>query len=73
MHGVVSRKAPHLLTQEERNKVPQFTDVWVDIGVADRKEAESLVTQGDPITFELGFRPLRNNLASAPGMDDWKP
>src|SRR5947209_2701435 len=32
--GVVSRKAPHLLTNEERNKVPQFTDVWIDIGVA---------------------------------------
>ncbi|SRR6266542_1288594 len=68
--GVISRKPPHLLTNEERNKTPQFTDVWVDIGVGDRKEAESLVTAGDPITFELGFRPLRNNLASAPGMDD---
>src|SRR5438270_6638236 len=29
--GVVSRKAPHLLTNEERAKVPQFTDGWVDI------------------------------------------
>src|SRR5947209_857582 len=37
VHGVVSRKAPHLLTNEERNKVPQFTDVWIDIGVKDRK------------------------------------
>ena len=42
--GVVSRKAPHLLTSEERNKVPQFTDVWVDIGAKDKKEAEELVT-----------------------------
>ncbi len=68
--GVISRKPPHLLTNEERNKTPQFTDVWVDIGVADRKEAESLVTPGDPLTFDLGFRPMRNNIASAPGMDD---
>src|SRR5262245_26608948 len=30
--GVIARKATHLLTNEERNKVPQFTDVWVDIG-----------------------------------------
>src|SRR5207253_10369410 len=41
--GVLSRRATHLLTNEERNKVPQFTDVWVDIGAADRKEAEALV------------------------------
>src|SRR5436305_7668217 len=30
--GVISRRAPHLLTNEERNKVPQFADVWIDIG-----------------------------------------
>jgi endoglucanase len=35
--GVVSRRAPHLLTPEERNKVPQFQDLWVDIGARDRK------------------------------------
>lgn len=68
--GVVSRRAPHLLTNEERNKVPQFTDVWIDVGAKDRKEAEAVVTAGDPVTFALGFRPLRNGLASAPGMDD---
>jgi endoglucanase len=68
--AVVSRRAPHLLTAEERNKVPQFTDIWVDIGVKDRKEAEALVTPGDPVTFALGFRELRNRLAASPGMDD---
>src|SRR5580704_3660435 len=25
--GVISRRAPHLMTGDERNKVPQFTDV----------------------------------------------
>jgi putative aminopeptidase FrvX len=68
--GVISRRAPHLLTSEERNKVPQFTDVWVDVGARDRKDAEALVTAGDPVTFALGFRELRNGLASAPAMDD---
>src|SRR3954468_6839323 len=38
--GVISRKAPHLLTTEERNKVPHMTDLWVDIGARDKKEAE---------------------------------
>jgi putative aminopeptidase FrvX len=68
--GVISRRAPHLLTSEEKNKIPQFTDIWVDIGVKDRKEAETLVTPGDPVTYALGYRPMRNNLASAPAMDD---
>src|SRR5262249_31495326 len=67
---VVSRKAPHLLTGDEKGKVPSFTDIWVDVGASDQKEAEELVTPGDPVTFALGFRPLRNRLVSAPGMDD---
>ncbi len=70
VQGVVSRKAPHLLTQEERNKVPQFTDVWVDIGAKNLEEAASVVKHGDPVTISLGYRPLRNRLAASPAMDD---
>ena len=70
LHGVISRRAPHLLTNDERNKVPQWQDVWIDIGAKDRKEAEELVLPGDTVTFHLAFRPLRNELAFGPGMDD---
>jgi endoglucanase len=70
VNGVVARRAPHLMTGDERNKVPQFSEIWVDIGVKDKKEAEALVTLGDPVTFALGFRDLRNGLAVSPGMDD---
>jgi endoglucanase len=68
--GVVARRAPHLLTSEEKNKVPQFTDIWVDVGARDKKEAESWVTPGDPVTVALGFREMRNGLAISPAMDD---
>ncbi len=70
LDAVVSRRAPHLMTNEEKNKVPQFTDIWVDIGAKDRKEAEELVSCGDPVTFALGYRELRNGLVVSPAMDD---
>lgn len=70
LRGVVSRKAIHLLKPEERNKVPDFTDIWVDIGAKTKDEAEQVVRAGDPVTLELGYRPLRNNLAASPAMDD---
>jgi endoglucanase len=70
INGVVSRKAAHLLTNDERNKVPLFTDIWVDIGAKNREEAEQLVRPGDPVTIALGMRELRNSLAAAPGMDN---
>jgi endoglucanase len=68
--GVVARRAIHLLTPEERKKVPEFTDIWVDIGAKDGKEARELVRHGDSVTFELRYRPLRNGLAASPAMDD---
>lgn len=68
--GVVSRKAPHLMTNEERKKVPDFHDVWVDIGAKDRKDAESLVSPGDAVTFDLVCRDMRNNFVTSPGLDD---
>jgi endoglucanase len=68
--GVIARKPIHLLSQEDRKKVPELKDLWIDIGVKDREEARQIVALGDPVTFELGFRRLRNNLAAAPGMDN---
>ncbi len=68
--GVIARKATHLLTPEERSKVPQFTEVWLDIGAKDRADAESIVRHGDPVTLSLSYRPMRNQLAASAGMDD---
>ena len=70
VHGVIARKAIHLLTPDERKTVPEIKDLWIDIGAKNGEEARKLVAIGDPVTFELGFRPLLNNLASAPGMDN---
>lgn len=68
--AVISRKAIHLLTEEERKQVVKLKDMWLDIGAKDKAEAESLVRVGDPITLQLGYQPMRNNLANSPGMDD---
>jgi putative aminopeptidase FrvX len=68
--GVIARKPIHLLTDEERKQVPKLKDLWLDIGAKDKAEAEGLVRVGDPVTLQLGFQMLRNNLANSPAMDD---
>ena len=68
--GVIARKPIHLLSADDRKKVPELKDLWIDIGVKDRDEARQIVSVGDPVTFELGLRKLRNDLAAAPGMDN---
>jgi endoglucanase len=68
--GVIARKPIHLLSQDDRKKVPELKDLWIDIAAKDRDEARQVVAVGDPVTFELGLRKLRNNLVAAPGMDN---
>jgi endoglucanase len=70
INGVIARKAIHLLTEEERKQVAKLKDLWIDIGAKDKAEVESLVKVGDPITLQLGFQKMRNNIANAPAMDD---
>ncbi len=68
--GVIARKAIHLQTADERKVVPEMKDLWIDIGVTNGDQARALVTVGDSVTFELGYRNLQNDLAAGPGMDN---
>jgi endoglucanase len=68
--GVVGNVAPHLMKEEREPKPPKIHDIFVDIGVASRKEAEQLVNIGDPITLVDEFDLLRNDLAVARAFDN---
>ncbi|MBN2022464.1 MAG: M42 family metallopeptidase [Pirellulales bacterium] len=68
--GVIARKPIHLLTDEEKTKAPKLKDMWLDIGAADKTEAQKMVRIGDPVTVELEYREMANNRAASPGMDD---
>jgi len=68
--GVIGKKPVHLIKQEERDKVTKIEDLWVDIGVKNKEEAEKLVQIGDPVVLAYGFEEFRNNLVMARGFDD---
>lgn len=68
--GVIGRKAIHVMTPEDRKKVVTIEDLWIDIGVADKKEALSLVEIGDPAVLDYGFAPIRNDIYVARAFDD---
>lgn len=70
VHGVMARKPTHLLTDEERKQVPKMKDLWLDIGVKNKEEADKLVRVGDPVTLELKMHQMPSGLAHAPAMDD---
>ncbi|MBI5095732.1 MAG: M42 family metallopeptidase [Candidatus Hydrogenedentes bacterium] len=68
--GVIGRKAIHLTDTEDRGKAYKMHQMWVDIGAKDKKDAEKVVSIGDPITIDVGFLELRDNKVVARAMDD---
>jgi len=68
--GVVGKKPIHVMEQEERRKVVKIHEQWIDIGVRDKKEAEKIVSIGDPITFSTKLERLQGELAASRGLDD---
>ena len=47
--GVMGSKPIHVMTQEERNKMPKTTDYFIDMGMS-KVEVEKYIKVGDPIT-----------------------
>jgi endoglucanase len=62
VHGVIGSKPPHILSPEERKKVVQKKDMYIDIGAADEREAKEKygIRPGDPIVPYSTFIPLAN-------------
>ncbi len=50
VHGVITAKPPHLLKEEERNKVVKMDQMFIDVGATSKEEVEKLgIRIGDPI------------------------
>lgn len=61
LDGVVGCRAPHGLPPEVRNKVMDLNDLFLDLGVASKAEAEELgIHIGDMITPDTKFKVLNN-------------
>ena len=68
--GVVGNVAPHLMKEEKDPKPPKIHDLFIDIGVSSRADAEKILRVGDPITLADEFDLLRNDLAVARAFDN---
>ena len=70
IRGVTGKRAIHLMTPEERKKVPEMHQMWIDIGAKNKKEALSRVTIGDAAVYDHGFEKLYGPLAVSRAFDD---
>lgn len=68
--GVIGAKAVHLLSGDERNKVPDFSEMYVDIGAESREEAEKYVSLGDSVYFDSDIYPFGDGFIKGKAIDD---
>ncbi|MCF7849512.1 MAG: M42 family metallopeptidase [Kiritimatiellales bacterium] len=68
--GVMGKLAIHLQKPDARKVVTEVTDLWVDIGAKDKKDAEKMVELGDPMVVTYGFQELANGMAAGRAFDD---
>lgn len=68
--GVLGSKPPHKMKPAEKKKVIEYENMFIDIGVSSKEEAEKLVNIGDSITIKHEFSELRGSLVTGKAFDN---
>jgi putative aminopeptidase FrvX len=68
--GVIGKKAIHVMEAEERKKVSQIKDLWIDIGVQNAEEAKERVRVGDVGVLDQGLLELPNDRIASRSLDN---
>jgi putative aminopeptidase FrvX len=70
IRGVTGKRPLHLMTVEDRKKVPELHEMWIDIGAKDKKEAEALVKVGDTAVYSHSCEVIRGTVVNSRAIDD---
>ena len=68
--GVTGHLAIHMQEPDDRKKVPEFHEVFIDIGVGSKAEAEKLVRVGDAVTMDANVLRLAGDRIAARACDN---
>jgi putative aminopeptidase FrvX len=68
--GVIGKKAIHLMEAEERKKVSQIKNLWIDIGAKDGDEAKERVRVGDVGVVDQDVLELPNGRIASRSLDN---
>jgi putative aminopeptidase FrvX len=68
--GVVGKKPIHLMKTADREQASKMTDLWVDIGAANKAEAEARLSVGDPGVIDSKTIDFPNGRIVSRSIDD---
>jgi endoglucanase len=70
VRGVIGKKAIHLMEPEERKKVSEMKNLWIDIGASDGEEARERVRVGDVAVVDQDVIELPNGRIASRSLDN---
>ncbi len=68
--GVIGAKPIHLLENDEKSKVPEVKEMYIDIGATNQQEALMSVCPGDYAVFDTNFGEFGDGLLKGKALDD---
>jgi putative aminopeptidase FrvX len=68
--GVTGHLAIHMQEPDDRKKIPEIHEVFIDIGVHSKSEAQRLVRVGNPVTMEANVFRLTGDRIAARACDN---
>ncbi len=69
--GIIGTKPPHILKEEEKKKIIEADELFIDIGANSKNEVEKMgVRVGDPVSFDIKFTRLKNDIVVGKAFDD---
>lgn len=68
--GVLARKAAHLLSEDDENEIPKYSELPIDIGARSKEEAQEYVSVGDAVVVDTEFQRLLNDRVVGKSLDD---
>ncbi|MDI6640445.1 MAG: M42 family metallopeptidase [Methanocellales archaeon] len=69
--GVIGSKPPHRMKEEEKKKVIEADDMFIDVGATSKKDALKLgIRAGTSITIDRELRPLANDMVTGKAFDN---
>ncbi len=68
--GVIGKRAIHLLEKDDRDKVSKPEDLWIDIGAANRADAETRLRVGDAGVLAATVQELPNGRIVSRSLDN---
>ena len=68
--GVVGTKAIHQQTADERHRIPDFGELFLDIGASSKEQAETLAPRGSYAYFDADFFEYGDGFVKGKAIDD---